>query len=292
MLARERLALQAISGATPAADALQFLSGLQLAAAPSFGEFRRHYALPPSASSARSLLASAGSGRSGRERARASAPKPTASRRFLPWNWPNWPTGATPPIRPSGTSSTSPPATCRFRSITHPTNSGAWHFRLPYRHSLEEYSRQQSLDPFLVAALIRQESEFNTNAVSRANARGLTQVIPSTGAPAQPAAQDPALYHQHAVQSGHESEDRHLLSEGSCPISCRANGNRRWRPTMRANRGSIPGPTLATSTSRLSLSRASRSAKPACTSRVCCATPKCIVGCTAQRRAKSRNVPA
>jgi soluble lytic murein transglycosylase len=54
-------------------------------------------------------------------------------------------------------------------------------FPLPYRHSLEEYSRQQSLDPFLVAALIRQESEFNTKAVSRANARGLTQVMPSTG---------------------------------------------------------------------------------------------------------------
>ena len=52
---------------------------------------------------------------------------------------------------------------------------------MPYRHSLEEYSRQQSLDPFLVAALIRQESEFNTKAVSRANARGLTQVMPSTG---------------------------------------------------------------------------------------------------------------
>jgi soluble lytic murein transglycosylase len=53
-------------------------------------------------------------------------------------------------------------------------------FPLPYRHSLEEYSRQQSLDPFLVAALIRQESEFNTKAVSPANARGLTQVLPST----------------------------------------------------------------------------------------------------------------
>jgi soluble lytic murein transglycosylase len=54
-------------------------------------------------------------------------------------------------------------------------------FPLPYRRSLETYSREHSLDPFLVAALIRQESEFNAKAVSRSNARGLTQVLPSTG---------------------------------------------------------------------------------------------------------------
>jgi len=54
-------------------------------------------------------------------------------------------------------------------------------FPLPYRKPLEEYCREHSLDPFLVAALIRQESEFNTKAVSRANARGLTQVMPATG---------------------------------------------------------------------------------------------------------------
>ncbi|MBZ5607951.1 MAG: transglycosylase SLT domain-containing protein [Acidobacteriia bacterium] len=54
-------------------------------------------------------------------------------------------------------------------------------FPLPFRNQLEEYSRVNSLDPFLVAALIRQESEFNPKAVSRSNARGLTQVLPSTG---------------------------------------------------------------------------------------------------------------
>jgi soluble lytic murein transglycosylase len=54
-------------------------------------------------------------------------------------------------------------------------------FPLPYRKSLEEYCRAQSLDPYLMAALIRQESEFNPKAVSRANARGLAQVMPATG---------------------------------------------------------------------------------------------------------------
>ncbi|MGH9612794.1 MAG: transglycosylase SLT domain-containing protein, partial [Bryobacteraceae bacterium] len=54
-------------------------------------------------------------------------------------------------------------------------------FPLPYRHSIDVYSHQHGLDPFLVAALIRQESEFNPKAISYANAHGLTQVMPSTG---------------------------------------------------------------------------------------------------------------
>jgi soluble lytic murein transglycosylase len=54
-------------------------------------------------------------------------------------------------------------------------------FPLPYRKSLEEYCREQMLDPYLMAALIRQESEFNPKAVSSANARGLAQVMPATG---------------------------------------------------------------------------------------------------------------
>ncbi len=54
-------------------------------------------------------------------------------------------------------------------------------FPLPYRKSLEEYCRAQMLDPYLMAALIRQESEFNPKAISSANARGLAQVMPATG---------------------------------------------------------------------------------------------------------------
>jgi soluble lytic murein transglycosylase len=54
-------------------------------------------------------------------------------------------------------------------------------FPIPYRKSLEEYSREYSLDPYVVAALVRQESEFNARAVSRSNAYGLAQMLPSTG---------------------------------------------------------------------------------------------------------------
>ena len=54
-------------------------------------------------------------------------------------------------------------------------------FPLPYRTSVESNAGARSLDPFLVAALIRQESEFDPNVVSAANAYGLTQVLPGTG---------------------------------------------------------------------------------------------------------------
>jgi soluble lytic murein transglycosylase len=54
-------------------------------------------------------------------------------------------------------------------------------FPLPYRAELERYAKQYDLDPFLLAALARQESEFNPKAISNANARGLTQILPSTG---------------------------------------------------------------------------------------------------------------
>jgi soluble lytic murein transglycosylase len=54
-------------------------------------------------------------------------------------------------------------------------------FPLPYREVLERFAKVNGLDPFLVAALIRQESEFNPKAISRANARGLTQILPGTG---------------------------------------------------------------------------------------------------------------
>ena len=62
-----------------------------------------------------------------------------------------------------------------------PTSFWRLAFPMPYRAEIERYSKERSVDPYLVAALIRQESEFNPKAVSRANARGLTQVMPSTG---------------------------------------------------------------------------------------------------------------
>ena len=54
-------------------------------------------------------------------------------------------------------------------------------FPRPYWSDLKKYSLANGLDPYLVASLIRQESEFNPLAVSRANAVGLMQLLPKTG---------------------------------------------------------------------------------------------------------------
>ncbi len=54
-------------------------------------------------------------------------------------------------------------------------------FPRPYWSDLTRFSARNRLDPFLVASLIRQESEFNPEAVSRANAMGLMQLLPGTG---------------------------------------------------------------------------------------------------------------
>lgn len=54
-------------------------------------------------------------------------------------------------------------------------------FPRPYWSDLKRFSVANGLDPYLVASLIRQESEFNPLAVSRANAVGLMQLLPRTG---------------------------------------------------------------------------------------------------------------
>jgi peptidoglycan lytic transglycosylase len=54
-------------------------------------------------------------------------------------------------------------------------------FPRPYWNDLKRFSQANGLDPYLVASLVRQESEFNPTAVSRANAVGLMQLLPRTG---------------------------------------------------------------------------------------------------------------
>ena len=54
-------------------------------------------------------------------------------------------------------------------------------FPKAYWSDLKRFAAANSLDPYLVASLIRQESEFNPAAVSRANAVGLMQLLPKTG---------------------------------------------------------------------------------------------------------------
>jgi len=54
-------------------------------------------------------------------------------------------------------------------------------FPEPYWSTIQAESAKNNLDPYLVASLIRQESEFNPSVVSYANAYGLMQLLPSVG---------------------------------------------------------------------------------------------------------------
>lgn len=54
-------------------------------------------------------------------------------------------------------------------------------FPQPYWSMLRRDAESHDLDPYLVASLIRQESEFNPGAVSYANAWGLMQLLPRVG---------------------------------------------------------------------------------------------------------------
>lgn len=67
-------------------------------------------------------------------------------------------------------------------------SGGAWDrdllsaiYPFPYREMVLREAGERGLDPFLMAGLIRQESAFWREARSRADARGLMQVLPATG---------------------------------------------------------------------------------------------------------------
>jgi soluble lytic murein transglycosylase len=54
-------------------------------------------------------------------------------------------------------------------------------FPEPWWDTIQAESAKNNLDPYLVASLIRQESEFDPTAISYANAYGLMQLLPSVG---------------------------------------------------------------------------------------------------------------
>jgi soluble lytic murein transglycosylase len=179
MLARERLRMPGVASATPSADASKFLAALPLQR-----RNRTENFVPTSTTKERieraELLASAGlddfadaelrygAKVDGQPQLMAVELAELANRRDAPDQGIRY----IKRFAPGYLSMSIASAPDKFWRLAFP---------LPYRKPLEEYCREHSLDPFLVAALIRQESEFNTKAVSRANARGLTQVMPATG---------------------------------------------------------------------------------------------------------------
>lgn len=55
-------------------------------------------------------------------------------------------------------------------------------YPLDYEEQIIKYSKEFNVDPIFVSAVIYSESHFNKDATSRVGARGLMQIMPSTGA--------------------------------------------------------------------------------------------------------------
>ncbi|BAW95304.1 soluble lytic transglycosylase [[Synechococcus] sp. NIES-970] len=62
-------------------------------------------------------------------------------------------------------------------------SDGYWHalFPFPYAEAIQRWSAEHDLNPLLVVSLMRQESRFERNIESPVGAKGLMQVMPSTG---------------------------------------------------------------------------------------------------------------
>jgi soluble lytic murein transglycosylase len=56
-------------------------------------------------------------------------------------------------------------------------------YPLGWKEEINEVSSRTALDPYLVAAVIREESSYYPRALSRAGARGLMQLMPETAQP-------------------------------------------------------------------------------------------------------------
>lgn len=54
-------------------------------------------------------------------------------------------------------------------------------YPFPYREITFHYSNTYNIDPYLLAAMMKAESNFNPRAVSPRGARGLMQIMPETG---------------------------------------------------------------------------------------------------------------
>jgi soluble lytic murein transglycosylase len=76
---------------------------------------------------------------------------------------------------------------------------GYWKILFPQQYwgAIEQDSAKNGLDPYMVASLIRQESEFNPAAISGANAWGLMQLLPSVG---RSMAKEEGIHHFNEVE--------------------------------------------------------------------------------------------
>ncbi len=62
-----------------------------------------------------------------------------------------------------------------------PSDARRMYYPLDYYELVTEHAGREGLSPFVVLAIIRQESAFDAGAISRSGARGLMQIMPATG---------------------------------------------------------------------------------------------------------------
>lgn len=60
-------------------------------------------------------------------------------------------------------------------------NIAKYFYPFPYQDATFFYANKYHVDPFLLAAIMKAESNFNNQAVSNRGARGLMQIMPETG---------------------------------------------------------------------------------------------------------------
>jgi peptidoglycan lytic transglycosylase len=68
-----------------------------------------------------------------------------------------------------------------YREADVPREAWEIFFPMVAWNTIKEEAKRYGIDPYIAAGLIRQESVFNPNAISRVGARGLMQVMPATG---------------------------------------------------------------------------------------------------------------
>ena len=155
-------------------------------------------------------------------------------------------------------------------------------YPMPFAGPIHQWSAHAGLDPSLTAGLIRQESAFDPEARSGANAFGLMQLLPKT---ARRLARSAKIGYSRATpcRSGLQRATRHALSRRVCKKISEV-WNRRWPRTMRekiASRNGMQGRTTAKSRSLWIRFRSPRLASTSKSSR---ATPAFIANSTERSR--------